>query len=209
MADEQPDFDEKLRHSTPPVGERETAPEPEWAESQSAIAEILGVDRNTIQRWLKKRGNPGHDGEHRYHIAKWRDFAVLVGRKTRTPDKASAELEGILLKNKMATLEYEKEVGNLLTYQEVAELLGGMGNAFALRLSGSRYALGPLVAGQTVPEATKRIGVEHHRALGELAVPDWAKKKVGPAGAFWSKVSRHLSGLQRTASPGDGPSSTS
>ena len=183
MNDADPKNPEKSRHSALPGEERETAaalpePDPEWADSQSAIAELLDVTPKTIQRWLKKPGNPG------------------------------AELEAILLKNERTRLDMEKEQGRLLSFQEVAELLASMGAAFTQRLTAARHSLGPLVVGLTVPEATKRIGSEHHAALAEVSVPDWAKKKVGPAGLFWSRVSRHLSDLLRIASPGAGLSST-
>jgi hypothetical protein len=213
MNDADPKNPEKSRHSALPGEERETAaalpePDPEWADTQATIAELLDVTPKTIQRWLKKPGNPGVDTHGRYKIAPWQSFAVAVGRKTRSPDKAGAELEAILLKNERTRLDMEKEQGRLLSFQEVAELLASMGAAFTQRLTAARHSLGPLVVGLTVPEATKRIGSEHHAALAEVSVPDWAKKKVGPAGLFWSRASRHLSDLLRIASPGAGPSST-
>lgn len=197
---------EKSRHSALPGEEREI--DPEWADSQASIAELLDVAPKTIQRWLKKPGNPGCDEAGRYKIAPWQAFAVAVGRKTRSPDKAGAELEAILLKNERTRLDMEKEQGRLLSFQEVAELLASMGHAFTQRLAGARHSLGPLVVGLTVPEATKRIGTEHLAALAEVSVPDWAKKKMGPAGLFWSRVSRLLSDLRPIASPGAGLKST-
>jgi len=197
-------FGQNAPNSAPPGGEREN----DLVDNQAAIAALLGVDERTFRRWEKKDGAPERDAEGRYNVPKWQAFAATIRRKSNTPDKASAELEGQLIKNQRAKMEYEKELGNLLTVQEVAELLAGMCNAFAVRLTGSRYSLAPLLAGETVPEITKRIGVEHHKALSELSVPDWAKKKVGPPGIYWSKVARKLSALLPIGSPGDGLNST-
>lgn len=200
-------FDPKNANSAPPGAERETLGE-EWVGSVSALAEKLGVDRKTIQRWTKLAGCPGKDEERGFHVARWQEFGAQVGKKTKLPDKAEAELQGILVKNERARLELEKERGNLLEAEQVAELVAGMAHAFANRLAGSRHSLGPMVVGLAVPEATKRIGIEHHHALAELAVPDWAKKKVGAPGRFWSKVFATVSGLLLIENLGDGPRST-
>ena len=193
--------DEKLGLSTLSLGEREND---EAVDGQSAIAELLEVTVKTIQRWLKKPGNPGVDAEGRYPVQKWRDFAIAVGRKTRMPDKAAAELQGIMLKNERLRLENEVERGQLASVNEVVELLGSLAGAMAQKLSHRNHELAPVVVGVTVPEASKRIRTGDVKVLAELAIPDWAKKKVGPPGIFWSKVSRLLSGLRLTESPGDG-----
>ena len=198
--------EEKNSNSALPAAERENCHE--WADNQQTLADLLDITVKTIQRWLKKPGNPGADEQGRYKIAAWQSWAVQVGRKTRMPDKAQAELDGQLLKNERARLEIEKEQGRLCPYQEVAELLAMMTTAFTLRLAGSRHTLGPATSGGAAAENTKRIGAEHHNCLQELSIGDWAKKKEGPAGIFWSRVYAMLCDLLATASPGVGPSST-
>lgn len=187
--------------------------DPEWADNQTDLARILGLStlngRKTIQRWLQKGDSPGHTPEGRYHIAEWRAYALKHGRKAKLPDKAKAELESTLIENERNRLKLEVERGNLCSVDEVASLLAAASFGFANRLLGSKHELGPSVVGVTVPEATKRIGLAHETALTELAVPDWLKKKPGPIGKFWSKVSARQSVLQTIAAPGIGPNSTS
>jgi hypothetical protein len=190
---------------------------PEWVENQTELARAIGLKdspntRKTIQRWLKQDGNPGHTPDGRYHVPSWKAFAEQHGRKRATSgkDKHAIEVEGILIKNERNRIELEQTKGNLLDIETVCSVLTQMANAAALRLNGSRHTLGPQVVGCTVPEATKRIGVEHHQVLLDLSVvPDWAKKKAHPEGLFWRNVSARLSALLQIADPGNGPSNTS
>lgn len=184
--------------------------DPEWADNQSDLARILGLkNRKTIQRWVAAGDSPGATPDGRYNVSAWREYASKHGRKTRTPDKAKAELESQLIANERDRLKLEVERGNLCSVDEVASLLGAAGFGFANRLLTSKHELGPSVVGISVPEATKRIGIAHETALTELAVPDWLKKKPGPTGKFWSKVSARLSALPTIAAPGIGANGTS
>ncbi len=191
---------------------------PEWVDNQTELARAIGLKetpntRKTIQRWLKQDGNPGHTPDGRYHVPSWKAFAEKHGRKritTPAGDKHAAEIEGILIKNERNRIDLEQTKGNLLDVETVCSVLTQMANAAALRLNGSRHTLGPQVVGCTVPEATKRIGVEHHQVLLDLSViPDWAKKKAHPEGLFWRNVSARLSVLLPIAGLGNGPSNTS
>ena len=58
-------------------------------------------------------------------------------------------------------------------------------------------------------KGSKRMRISDTKILAELAIGEWAKKKVGPAGLFWSKAAALLCGHQRTESPGDGLKSMS
>jgi len=181
---------------------------PEWVENQAAIAAVLEVTPKTIQRWLKKPGCPAVGEDGRYYVQSWRDFAAAVGRKTRAPDKAAAELESVVLKNERYRQENEVARGNLISLNEAVELIAALAGGMAQKLAHRNHELAPLVVGCTVPEASKRIRTGDVKVLAEMAIPTWAKKKVGPAGIFWSKAAHLLSALLPTESPGDGLKST-
>src|SRR5437867_12728917 len=45
-----------------------------YAKNQVELAELLGVNRKTIQRARKKPGNPGAEADGRYNVTAWREF---------------------------------------------------------------------------------------------------------------------------------------
>ncbi len=186
---------------------------PMWVKGQDALAEALGYkNRKTIQRLLKMEGCPGEGPEGTYDVNAWKAWQKKEGRSraNEIPDKATAEVAGILIKNQRNRIELEQAQGSMVTIEEVISVLCQMANAAATRLTASRHTLGPEVVGVSVPEATKRIGVEHHAVLTELStVPTWAKKKPHPAGLFWQRLSLGLSDHLQIAVPGAGQSSTS
>lgn len=75
-----------------------------FADNQVELSEALEVDRKTIQRWLKKDGNPGSEANGKYNIAAWREYARSVGRRdSYGEDDADAAREraiNLLLQNK-------------------------------------------------------------------------------------------------------------
>lgn len=195
------------------AGDDETPGAPVWVKGQDALAQALGYkNRKTIQRWLKNPGNPGEGPDGQYDVTAWRAYQKRLGREKTSslPDKASAEIAGIILRNEKLQLDNEHARGDVLSIDEVCAVLTQMANAAAQRLSGARHTLGPEVVGVSVPEATKRIAVEHTAVLQELSeIPTHAKKKDHPQGLFWKNVSRRLSALLQIDALGAGPSSTS
>ena len=81
----------------------ETGKEKKFAKKQSELAEIIGVDRRTIQRWLKEPGNPGKRDDGRYEIASWKHFAKLKGHKS-----GDDESGGVTAKDQNVRLQNEK-----------------------------------------------------------------------------------------------------
>lgn len=51
------------------------------AKNQVALAEILGVTRQTVHAWLRIPGNPGKKPDGRYPIEPWKAWATEHGRK--------------------------------------------------------------------------------------------------------------------------------
>jgi predicted site-specific integrase-resolvase len=52
-----------------------------FAKNQVELAELLGVERHTIQRWMKIPGNPGSRPDGRLDVGLWRIWAEGAGRK--------------------------------------------------------------------------------------------------------------------------------
>jgi hypothetical protein len=180
-----------------------------WAKNQTELAEQLGCDRKTIQRWLKASDPdcPGSTSDGRYNVSLWKIWVETKGKKVRAAvkgrDKGALEVENMRLRNEKLEIENMLRRGELLHLDEVSAVLTDMVGAFVRKVRGMKHTLPNSVVGVSVPEATKRVDREAVEALAELALGDWAKKKP-----FWSSVYAHLQGLQRTHSLGSGLSDT-
>lgn len=87
-----------VESATTPAGK-----EKNFAKKQSELAEAVGVDRRTIQRWLKEPGNPGKRDDGRYEISAWKHYAKLKGHNTGEDDGG-----GMTAKDQNVRLQNEK-----------------------------------------------------------------------------------------------------
>jgi len=55
-------------------------PEPVWAPSQSALAELLNVSRQLIGYHARRPASPRPTRDGRYHVAAWRTYLQAFGR---------------------------------------------------------------------------------------------------------------------------------
>jgi len=196
----------------PSSGDPKSILEPVWLRNQSMLAKELGVDRRTIARWLKEEKNPGREADGRYNLTAWRLWvqendkhagrSVPPGVAAEDPKKA-AELKMLLLKNERQEIDNAVKRGELMSIEEVCEVLTTMTAEFAQSVRNIKHHVASQVVGLPVGEAAKRIGREAEETLKRLALGEWAKKKV-----FWSSVSEHQSALQTRYSLGVGPSDT-
>lgn len=181
----------------------------QWAKNQSELANELGCDRKTIQRWLKAGDPdcPGHTADGRYNVSLWKIWVETKGKKVRAAvkgrDKGALEVENMRLRNEKLEIENLLKRGELLHVDDVCTVLTDMVGAFVRKVRGMKHTLPNAVVGVSVPEATKRVDREAVEALAELALGDWAKKKP-----FWSSVFAKLQDLQRTHNLGSGVSGT-
>jgi hypothetical protein len=181
-----------------------------WAKNQSELAEAIGCDRKSIQRWLKAGDPdcPGHTSDGRYNVTLWKLWVESKGKKVRavgkSKDKGTLEIENMRLRNEKLDIENMLRRGELMHVDEVNATLTELVSACVSRIRSMKNTLAPAVVGVSIPEATKRIDVETDEALNELALGDWAKKKP-----FWSSVYAHLQDLLRKNNLGDGLKSTS
>lgn len=70
---------------------------PRFVRSRQLLAEQIGVNRNTINSWVKKEGAP-EETEEGHDVAAWLTFARAISRKavvSETNEKRSLELQKI------------------------------------------------------------------------------------------------------------------
>lgn len=157
------------------------------------MAEAIGCNRKTIQRWLKESHPdcPGQTSDGRYNITLWKLFSESTGKKVRSigksKDKGALEIENMRLRNEKIDIDNMLRRGELMHVDEVNETLTELVGAFVGRVRAMKNTLAPACFGVSIPEATKRIDIETDEALNELALGEWAKKKP-----FWSSVYAHL-----------------
>ena len=206
MSEEQPFLPEAEAEALVAVEERLSV----WAKNQSELAEAIGCDRKSIQRWVKAGDPdcPGHSSDGRYNVTLWKLWVESKGKKVRavgkSKDKGTLEIENMRLRNEKLDIENMLRRGELMHVDEVNATLTELVNACVSRIRGMKNTLAPACVGVSIPEATKRIDVECDEALNELALGDWAKKKP-----FWSSVYAHLQDQLRKNNLGDGLRGTS
>jgi Bacteriophage CI repressor helix-turn-helix domain len=164
-----------------------------WAKNQIELADHLGVSRESIGRWMKQDGCPGHKADGRYNIQKWRTWMEASGKgsKKKPPKtKLDHEIERLQLDNARRRMEQDVARGKLINEDEVIGVLTQLFQGLVNELRTIKHDIAPSVVGESVPEATNRIGRRVDEALEKLSLADWAKKK-----AFWRSVSQKLCDL--------------
>jgi hypothetical protein len=101
-----------------------------FADNQVELAAILGVERRTIQRWLKEPNCPPTESNGKYNVVVWREWARINGRKFNDDaelDKSALQARNILLQNERLQLaNAEKRKGLIpreLAQQVFAQLI--------------------------------------------------------------------------------------
>jgi hypothetical protein len=185
--------------------------EPVWAKNMVELASLLGCSRKQISRYLKLEGEdaaPAPAADGRYNVTLWKLWAQEHGylrkKLSTAADRQLLEDRGIQLSNERKEIDNAVRRGELMSVDEVCRVITEMVGGVVDGARGMKHSLSPRVVGLTVPEATKRIGVEVDEQLQKLSLGEWAKKKI-----FWSKISAHLSDLHKRFNLGGGQSVTS
>jgi hypothetical protein len=158
--------------------------------TQEALASQLGVNRKSVERWMKKAGCPGK-GEQGWDVRAWEQWIETnkLGRTRKaTSNRAKLEEEKIRLHNERQQLVNAKMRGESLGNDEVCKTMGDLVDGFVLALHQCLPGLVEETAGLPLAEALKRSRRRIDEVLGELALGEWAQKKT-----FWSTVSAMLS----------------
>lgn len=107
---------------------------PKWTESQIDLAKILGIERKTIQRHLKKEDCPGKTPDGRYNIHEWRYWLKMRGRKggqKKELDKNTLECQRILIENDLKALDLEIKRSKYTPNRDIEKWFGNF--AFGIK----------------------------------------------------------------------------
>jgi hypothetical protein len=141
-----------------------------FARNQSELADILGVNRKTIQRGLTRPGNPGAKPDGRLDVAAWREFLRGVSgiEDAGDIDATRERARHILLKNQKLQQDIDIKGGLYVAKIDVEKAVAAMVlNVKRLLLNGPS-SLAPQVVGLTIPEAEKLLSEWLHGAMAQL-----------------------------------------
>lgn len=143
-----------------------------FAKNQTELADALGVNRKTIQRWMKRDGHPGTRPDGRYEIPLWKTWARTQGHvfeDAEPVDKKAAEVKILLQRSQLLQIEIDKELKRLMAVEEVRGAFGRMIGECRVAFYSIPGSLAPQVVGLTVPEAEKRLRLAIDDAMTLIA----------------------------------------
>lgn len=149
---------------------RQRAKQGTQVSSAVALAERLGVDRRTLNRWSKEPGFPKRSSEG-FDVDAVREWVAANGLKTSragelNEEKKRAEIEKI-------RLEIDIKRGLYIPKEEVVRDLGRYVFTLKTLLQTAATTLAPQIVGLTVPEALELLRKEHHEILRTLSESPW------------------------------------
>lgn len=142
-----------------------------YVTTQTELAEVLGCDRTTIQRHLRRPGNPGRTSGGKYNLKKWRDWMEVAKGLPPSADEQIIELkrDQAILKNRLLAMKNRKQAGELIPVEEVEQAVSEAVLAAKARLYEMPASLAPQVVGVSEREAAERIRESIDEALALLA----------------------------------------
>ena len=160
---------QKRKFKTSPT-ETGTAP------NQSALADILGITRKTVQRWIKEPDFPKQNEDGSWNIEPVKIWAHKRGKKLGSdalPNKTSAQVEQIMLQNRKLEIQIGVLQGNYYDKDEIAKQVSRMVNNLRRVLYGLPATLAPQTVGATIAEAEQLLKDGIDEAFRELHESDW------------------------------------
>jgi len=165
-----------------------------WVKTQVDLAEALGVDRRSVNRYMGEAGNPGRASDGRYDLKAWRDWFRAKGTvKAVGTEKEELELKILRSEAETKALKLAEARGQMVSLEEAMMVLGGMFSEIRPRLQALKHDLVPKLVGLPVEDAMEKMQSSLNRVLGEVAVPGEAKKK-----AFWRSIAERFLRLQES-----------
>jgi hypothetical protein len=150
-----------------------------FAKNQVELAEVLGVDRKTVQRWKKIEGNPGARPDGRYDIHAWRTWSNDHRGidESETLSQAQLKAKQILLQNQKIEAHLAIVRKEYVPASEVEKWGSDLGAAIR-KIVTQIHLAAPSVAGVSVPEAEERLKEIETEILEQLhtletQVADW------------------------------------
>ena len=143
-----------------------------YAKNQTELAEFLGVDRKTIQRWRKEEYFPKAMADGRYDVIAVRDWRERTRNSSSTSaeDLSKAEGEARRVWLQVEKLEHEIEIskGQFITIEQAQTDVSSMCSRARAILLAIPDTLAPLVIGKTATQAQQLIRKEIDNALAQI-----------------------------------------
>lgn len=143
-----------------------------YAKNQTELAEFLGVDRKTIQRWRKEENFPQPMADGRYDVLGVRDWREKTRNSStaNAEDLSKAEGEARRVWLQVEKLEHEIEIakGEFITIEQARTDVSQMCARARTILLAIPDTLAPLVIGKTPTQAQQLIRKEIDNALTQI-----------------------------------------
>ena len=143
-----------------------------YAKNQTELAEFLGVDRKTIQRWKKEENFPQVMADGRYDVLAVRDWRERSRNSSSTSaeDLSKAEGEARRVWLQVEKLEHDIEItkGQFITIERAQTDVSQMCSRARAILLAIPDTLAPLVIGKTATQAQQLIRKEIDNALAQI-----------------------------------------
>jgi hypothetical protein len=140
-----------------------------WAKNKLELANALGIERQTLYKWLKIPGNPGKRANGTYNVAEWVEWAAKTDHKLGddTPNQTELRSRQILLQNQK--LEHQLRVlkREVVDVTEVEEL-GSRLAAGIRKVVSAIHLLAPSLEGLKVSEIERMLRDKEDEILGQL-----------------------------------------
>lgn len=147
------------------------ASEKSFADNQVELADILDVSRKTIQRHLKREGNPGSQPDGRYNVNAWRAWLKQFGGLADENDgltQTQLKARQLLLQNQKLEFQIAILRKEYVPAIDVEKWVGEMISNARKKLLAGPASLAPQVVGVSPPEAESILREWLHEAMQQL-----------------------------------------
>jgi hypothetical protein len=139
-----------------------------WAHSQVELAEALGVDRKTVQRWLKEPGVPETRSDGRYNVVEWREWGAKNGKKVEAlPSQTVLKAKQLMLQNDKLERQLRILDREYVPVAEVEELGGRLGAAVR-KVVATLHLMAPALVGCELEEIDQILRDKEGELIGQL-----------------------------------------
>ncbi len=137
-----------------------------YAKDVTELARILGVTRQTVHSWIKRKGAPAALADGTFDVVAWRQFAEEKGLKgAQPPDPEALKARKLLAEIEDRELKVALKRGDYVLLSEVRrEWLTQVGKAIALMRAKFENELPPILAGKDA----QGVREECARAIDEV-----------------------------------------
>jgi hypothetical protein len=147
-----------------------------YAKNQSELADKIGVNRKTIQRWRKEPNFPKPKPDGRWNIKEvviWKDtYGARGGDLT---SKESEQMRSIMLQNEKLEIQVGILRGEYTPNVDIDQQVSEMVQQSKRELLALPASLAPQVIGQSIAEAEKIIKQAIIESLKSLHENQWQK----------------------------------